>query len=67
MWSWGRRRSGEGGILNLISTSSPVQVGSATNWSSNNRVFAGAATSGSYLSTGFAMGIKNLTTSNPTI
>jgi alpha-tubulin suppressor-like RCC1 family protein len=32
LWTWGRNSSGELGIGNTTSRSSPVQVGALTNW-----------------------------------
>jgi len=40
LWTWGLNNSGQLGSNNTITRSSPVQVGSATNW---NKVFAGPA------------------------
>ena len=37
LWSWGGNASGQLGLGNVTSYSSPVQVGSLTNWSSNQQ------------------------------
>ena len=40
LWSWGGQSYGDGGRNNLTAASSPVQVGSGTDWSTEKRVNA---------------------------
>ena len=40
LWSWGGQSYGDGGRNNLTSASSPTQVGSGTDWSTEKRVNA---------------------------
>ena len=54
LWSWGSRTSGQGGVSIIASISSPIQIGTATNW----KVSSSGALN--------LMGVKIFTTQNPT-
>jgi alpha-tubulin suppressor-like RCC1 family protein len=54
LWSWGIRNSGRGGVPIIQSTSSPVQVQTATNWKLSS------------VKSGHNAVVKILTTQNPT-
>ena len=50
LWSWGNNEYGELAQNNLTGRSSPIQIGSETNWSSDGiDVFFGGTDSGGFL------------------